>query len=172
MLCYSMSCYFLLQYVVLCYVTVCYVMPCHVITYHVTVVLLSYSMLYMSCHVMSQSFMLCYCMLCLATLCFVMSRYVKVCHLFHESGSIPTLPLPINSDAADGNYLDWQGEQGGTWSPLICPVEALIPLLCEAAGAPGRSSSLATAWWQSSLLAFEVGVDLKGPSSGFLEAWQ
>ncbi len=91
---------------------------------------------------------------------------------FQESGSIPTLPLPINSDAAVGNYLGWQGEQGGTLSPVICTVEALIPLLCEGAGAPGRSSSLPAAWRQSSLLAFEVGVDLKGLSSGFLEAWQ
>lgn len=61
------------------------------------------------------------------------------------------------------------GEQGETWSPLICTVEALIPLLCEGAGAPGRSSSLPTAQRQSLLSAFEVGVDLEGPSSGFLE---
>lgn len=68
------------------------------------------------------------------------------------------------------SYLRWQGEQDRTWSPLICPVETLIPLLCEGAGAPGCSSSLLTARRQSSLLAFEVGADLKGPSSGFLQA--
>lgn len=64
------------------------------------------------------------------------------------------------------------GEQGETWSPLICTAEALIPLLCEGAGAPGCSSSLPTAQRQSLLSAFEVGVDLEGPMSGFLEVWQ
>lgn len=106
----------------------------------------------------------------------LLSHYLTFGHVIwinsSTSVSIPTLPMSINLDAADGSYLGWQGKQGGTSSPLICPVEALIPLLCEGAEAPGRSSSLPTAWRQSSLLAFEVGVDLKGLSSGFLEAWQ
>lgn len=65
-------------------------------------------------------------------------------------------------------YLGWQGKQSGTWSPLICTVEALIPL----GGAPGCSSSLPTAWRQISPLAFEVGADLKGLSSGLQEVWR
>lgn len=76
---------------------------------------------------------------------YVRSSWGKLCH---ESRSIPTLPSLIHSDAADGNYA---GRQAGTRSPLICPVEAIIPLLCEGAGAPGRSSSLPAAGRQSSL---------------------
>lgn len=64
-------------------------------------------------------------------------------------------------------YLGWQGKQSRTWSPLIYTVEALIPLV----GAPGCSSSLPTVWRQISPLAFEVGVDLKGSSSGLHEMW-
>lgn len=99
-----------------------------------------------------------------------MLEYVKSWKTCLWTACIPTLPSPINSDAVDVSYLKWQGEQDGTWSPLICPVEALIPLLCEGAGAPGRSSSLLTARQQSSVLPFEAGADLKGPSSGFLQA--
>lgn len=103
------------------------------------------------------------------TKCYIVVLYAKE---FQVTASIPTLLWPINSDAVVVSYLKWQGEQDRTWSPLICPVETLIPLLCEGAGAPGCSSSLLTARRQSSLLAFEVGADLKGPSSGFLQAWQ
>lgn len=126
----------------------------------------------MSCYGMLCNVMSCfkYVTWPFVTLSYIRSGQITTDELFRENGSIPTLPLTINLDAADVNYLGWQGEQGGTWSPLIYPVEALIPLLCE--GAPGRSSPLPTAWRQSSLLAFEVEVDLKGLSSGFLEAWQ
>lgn len=147
----------MLNFMLQCYVILDYVMPCHLMSYYIYY--------YCQSHVMSHYVALSW---CFVTLPQIMSSHVIMDKFFHESGSIPTLPLPINLKAAAGKYLGWQGEQSGTWSPLICPVEALIPLL----GAPGCSSSLPTAWRQISLLAFEVGVDLKGLSSGFLEAWQ
>lgn len=64
----------------------------------------------------------------------------------------------IKSEGSGWEVPRLTGEPSGTWSPLICPMEPLIPLV----GAPGCSSSLPTAQWQISVLAFEVGVDLKG----------
>lgn len=60
------------------------------------------------------------------------------------------VPLPVGLGRTEAD--------SGTRSPLICTVEALIPLV----GAPGCSSSLPTAWRQSSPSAFDVGGDLKG----------
>lgn len=151
-------------YVMSCNVTVCYAMLCHIMLY---IYIMFWYVVCKSCHIMLLNFWILSYMT--ITLCFIVLRHVIMEKLFHESTSIPTLPLPIYSDAADGNYLGWQGKQVWTWSPLICPVEALIPLPCEGAGTPGRSSSLPTAWRQSSLSAFEVGVDLEKPG---LVSWR
>lgn len=128
---------------------------------------------------MQSYVMICYIMSCYATVCYVMSCYVMPCHVLvrHEIQTQKSRDLSANSPIRAGAFplchcqdvrcsgweLPWPtGEQGGTWSPLICSVEAVIQLLCEGAGAPGRSSSLPAARRQSSLLAFEVGADLKG----------
>lgn len=78
------------------------------------------------------------------------------------------MPLSIILKLEVEEHLGWQGEQSGTWSPIICPVETLIPLLW----APGCSSSLPTAWRQILLLVFDVGVNLEDLLSGFLKARQ
>lgn len=136
-------------------------MLCHLMPWHIT-----YSM---SCYDMPCHVMLLYSNL-------LHSLFLHLVRSYHYRWTLPweqehSHSATDNKFGCSGCELPrLTGEQGGTWSPIIYPVEILIPLLCE--GAPGRSSSLPTAWRQSSLLAFEVGADLKGLSSGFLEAWQ